>query len=62
MEIINSNGYRKAEYLLACVHAAKKKSMETVYNQYYDAHRERRKADRAEAKRLREMAQVRAGG
>ena len=42
METINSNGYRKAEYLLACVYAAKKKSMESVYVQYYDAYQERR--------------------
>lgn len=58
MEIIRSNGYKKAEYLLACVHAAKKKSMETVYMQYTDAHRERRKADRELAKRVRDEQQV----
>lgn len=53
MDIINSNGYRKAEYLLACVHSAKKKSMEATYIQYYDSHRERRKAEREAAKRYR---------
>lgn len=61
MEIIRSNGYKKAEYLLACVHAAKKKSMETVYMQYTDAHRERRKADRELAKRVRDEQQVQMG-
>ena len=53
MEIISSNGYRKAEYLLACVHAAKKTSMETTYQRYFDAHNKRKKAEREAAKRFR---------
>ena len=53
MSVINENGYRKAEYMLACVHAAKKKSMESIYLQYHEAYQKRRKADREAAKRFR---------
>lgn len=53
MNIISSNGYRKAEYLLACVHAAKKNSLETTYQRYFDSHNQRKRAEREAARQYR---------
>ena len=50
MENIQVNGYKKTEYLLACVAAAKKKSMQTEYQKYYTEHQQRRKEAREAAK------------
>lgn len=50
MEAIQSNGYKKTEYLLACVAAAKKKSMESNYQKYYADRMRRRKEQREAAK------------
>lgn len=51
IESISANGYKKTEYLLVCVAAAKKKSMETAYQRYYTEHQRRRKTDREAVKR-----------
>ena len=48
MAAIEEKGYKKTEYLLACVAAAKKKSMESNYQKYY-AERLRRQKERREA-------------
>ena len=53
MDVIRSNGYRKAEYLLACILAAKKTSMESTYQRYFDDHNRRKKAEREAAKLYR---------
>lgn len=50
MAAIEEKGYKKTEYLLACVAAAKKKSMESNYQKYY-AERLRRQKERREAAR-----------
>lgn len=46
MNAIQTNGYRKTEYLLACVTAAKKNSLDAAYKQFYNDHQARRKAVR----------------
>lgn len=46
MDTINANGYRKTEFLLACVSAAKKKSMDANYKKYIKDHQARRAAER----------------
>jgi len=56
MANIKENGYKKTEFLLACVSAAKKKSMETNYLKYTQLHKERRAADREAAKRAKEQS------
>lgn len=53
MTNIQTHGYRKTEYLLACIAAAKKNSMEATYKQYFAAHQERRKAEREAARKAR---------
>lgn len=50
MNGIKTNGYRKTEFLLACVDAAKKNSMEATYRRYTAEHKARRAADREAAK------------
>lgn len=41
IENINSNGYKRAEYLLACVNSAKKASFDAMYKKYTVEHKER---------------------
>ena len=55
MDDINANGYQKTEYLLACVSAAKKKSLAATYRRYAEEHKERRTADRYAAHLAREQ-------
>ena len=38
MENIQVNGYKKTEYLLACMAAANKNSMQTAYRKCYTEH------------------------
>lgn len=54
MSSIEEKGYKKTEFLLACVAAAKKKSMETNYQKYYTERMRRRKEQRKAAKRAAE--------
>ena len=49
MDAIVNKGYKKAEYFLACVTAAKKQSWEKEYNNYTTAHKERYKNDKLAA-------------
>ena len=56
MSQLNSNGYRKTEFLLACISAAKKNSMDAAYRKYTAEHKERRKADRNAAILAQEQA------
>ncbi len=49
MENIHSNGYKKSEFLLACVTSAKKNSLEANYHRYAVSHKERRAAERQAA-------------
>ena len=49
MTNIKDNGYRKTEFLLACVASAKKSSMASTYQKYTNSHKERRIADRQAA-------------
>lgn len=59
MATIEANGYKKTEFLLACVTAAKKKSMETNYQKYYAERLRRRREQReAAAKARAEQAQA----
>ncbi len=46
MENINSNGYKKTEYFLACVNAAKKQNMSYLYNRYISDHKKRKLEER----------------
>lgn len=59
MEAIEEKGYKKTEYLLACVTSAKKKSMETNYQKYYAERMRRRKEQRAEAAKARAEQEMR---
>ena len=43
---IQENGYKKTEFLLACVTSAKKKSMESTYRKWESSRHERRLAER----------------
>lgn len=54
MTSMRENGYKKTEFLLACVSSAKKNSMEATYHKYAAAHKERRLADRQAARRAQE--------
>lgn len=54
MSSMRENGYKKTEFLLACVSSAKKNSMEATYHKYAAAHKERRLTDRQAAKRAQE--------
>ncbi len=46
MENIKSNGYKKSEYFLACVHAAKKQNMSSLYKHYITDHQKRKIEER----------------
>ena len=46
MDNIQSNGYKKNEYVLACVTSAKKQSMDAVYKKYVNSHMQLRKEER----------------
>ena len=48
---ITEHGYKKAEYVLACINSAKKKSFENTYKKYNDEHKKRYRADVIEAKK-----------
>ncbi len=43
---INANGYKRAEYLLACVNSAKKTSFDAMYKKYTVEHKERHKLEK----------------
>ena len=47
---MKENGYKKTEFLLACVSSAKKNSMHANYQRYEAEHKERRKAERLAAR------------
>lgn len=49
MENIVNKGYKKAEYFLACVTAAKKQSWEKEYKNFTTSHKERYKNDKLAA-------------
>ena len=55
MEALDEKGYKKTEYLLACVVAAKKKSFESNYQKYYEERMRRRKEQREAARRAAEQ-------
>ena len=57
MRLIKENGYKKVEYILACIDSAKKTSMEANYKRLTEEHERRRKADAEEAKKAREEEQ-----
>ena len=46
IENINTNGYKRAEYLLACVNSAKKASFDAMYKKYTVEHKERYKLEK----------------
>ena len=46
MENMQSNGYKKNEYFLACVASAKKQSMDAVYKKYVKSHIQLRREER----------------
>lgn len=46
MENIQSSGYKKTEYFLACVTSAKKQSMDAAYKKYLHTHSLMRKEER----------------
>ena len=48
---INDNGYKKAEYFMACMTSAKKQSMDATYKKYTQEHKQRHRSDLNEAKR-----------
>lgn len=60
MDSINANGYRKTEFLLACVSAVKKNSMEATYKKYINDHKARRDAERVAILQAKERASVKA--
>ena len=43
---LEENGYKKAEFFYACIQAAKKNSMEAVYKQVEENHKQRRRESR----------------
>ena len=49
MKSIHESGYKKTEFLLGCVSAAKKNSMEATCRRYTIEHKARRKADKEAA-------------
>ena len=53
MNAIEENGYKKAEYLLACMTAAKKNSMESTYKKFLSERTERKKIERKEMKKAK---------
>lgn len=54
MQLIKDNGYKKAEYILACVESAKKTSMESNYKRFTEDHARRRKEETLENRKARE--------
>lgn len=48
---ITENGYKKAEYFLACMTSAKKQNFDATYKKYTTEHKQRYKNDMNEAKR-----------
>ena len=54
VRFIKENGYKKVEYILACIESAKKTSMEANYKRFTEERERRRKAEAQEAKRARE--------
>lgn len=61
MERINSSGYHKAEFLLACVSATKKTSWETNYRKFSEDRKQRQAADRQAAKEAKLMTESAVG-
>lgn len=55
MNGIKADGYRKTEFLLACVNTAKKNSLEATYRKYTAVHKDRRVSDRLVAKAAQEQ-------
>ena len=51
VQVITEKGYKKVEYILACVESAKKTSMEANYKRFTEERERRRKAEAQEAKR-----------
>ena len=47
IENINTTGYKRAEYLLACVNSAKKTSFDAMYKKYTAEHKERYKLEKS---------------
>lgn len=60
MDSINTHGYRKTEFLLACVSAAKKNSMEATYKKYINDHKARRTAEREAMRQAKKQANIQA--
>ena len=58
MTRIYEKGYKKNEFLLACVAAAKKNSMEANYTKYEALRKERRAADRQAAKNAKTQKSI----
>lgn len=46
MDYLKNNGYKRAEFFYACIHSAKKNSMDAVYKQITEDHRKRRAEER----------------
>ena len=51
---IKENGYKKAEYFLACMTSVKKQSMDANYKKYFLEHKARHKNELIEAKKAQE--------
>jgi len=58
MTSIRDNGYRKTEFLLACVSAAKKNSMEATYRKYAAEHDARRKEIREKMQQAKKQSYI----
>jgi len=58
MTNIRDNGYRKTEFLLACVSAAKKNSMEATYRRYAAEHDARRKEIREKMQQAKKQSYI----
>ena len=58
LENIKQNGYRRAEYFMACVTSAKKQNFFSTYKKYTLDHDKRHKIEREEAKRTQKKARV----
>lgn len=52
MQNIAQNGYKRAEFFLACVHSAKKQSFDSIYKKYTDEHKKRYKSDLTKVKKM----------
>ena len=55
MDNIRESGFKKTEFLLGCVFAAKKNSMEATCQKYTIEHKARREADRQAARLAQEQ-------